>query len=176
MKTPTTRTMVVAALAAAAATALSSPAIASADNPPPCADGQVQVSNGGEYARSGHRAVVLNFKLAPGAAACTLTGYPGVDSGEGGPLLHADRTLFGWMGGLKPDQLTDNQLPTLTVSEFQAATALVEGVAADRTDPYHKCPTYSQLLVTPPDASTATTIWISMDTCELQVHPIGTSW
>jgi hypothetical protein len=62
------------------------------------------------------------------------------------------------------------------VSEYQAATALVEGVAADRQDPMRLCPTYRQLVVTPPDTTVPTTIPIGMDTCELQVHPIGTSW
>ena len=139
--------------------------------PAPCADGQVQVSRGGEYARTGHRAVVLRFRPAPGAQACTLTGYPGVDSGAGGPLLHAERTLAGFMGGLDTDRL-----PTLTVSEDQPATALVEGVAVDRLDPDRVCPTYRQLVVTPPDTTVATTIPIVMDTCALQVHPMGTSW
>jgi Protein of unknown function (DUF4232) len=147
------------------------PAVAHADPPPPCATGQVHVSNGGEHRASGHRLVVLEFSLAPGAQACTLTGYPGVDSGAGGPLLHADRTLSGFMGGLRTDAL-----PTLTVSEYQPATALVEGVAVDREDPYRLCPTYTELLVTPPDTTEATTIPIWMDTCELQVHPMGTTW
>jgi hypothetical protein len=163
-------TMLAAAAVTAAAT-IGLPATAHAEPAQPCADGQIQVHNGGEYARTGHRAVVLNFTLAPGAQDCTLTGYPGVDSGAGGPLLHADRTLTGWMGGLDTDQL-----PTLTVSKYQAATALVEGVAADRQDPERLCPTYRQLVVTPPDTTVATTIYIDMDTCELQVHPIGTSW
>jgi len=165
------KTPLLAALATMVATIVI-PAVAHADDPAqPCSDGQVEVHNGGEYARTGHRAVVLSFRLAPGAQACTLTGYPGVDSGAGGPLLRADRTLSGYMGGLNTDQL-----PPLAVSEYQAATALVEGVAADRQDPMRLCPTYRELLVTPPDTTKATTIHIGMDTCELQVHPIGTTW
>jgi hypothetical protein len=153
-----------------AASAIALPAIARAE-PAPCADGQVQVTNGGEHARTGHRAVVLSFRLAAGAQACTLTGYPGVDSGAGGPLLHAERTLSGFMGGLDTDRM-----PTLTVSEYQPATALVEGVAVDRLDAGHLCPTYRQLVVTPPDATVATAVPVGIDTCELQVHPMGTSW
>jgi hypothetical protein len=35
---------------------------------------------------------------------------------------------------------------------------------------------YTELLATPPDTTESTTVPISMDTCELQVHPMGTSW
>jgi hypothetical protein len=164
-------TLMLAGAAVTAAATVGLPAVAHADPAPPCATGQVRVSNGGEHRQSGHRAVVLTFRLAPGAQPCTLTGYPGVDSGGGGPLLHADRTLNGYMGGLDTDDL-----PTLTVSQYQPATALVEGVAVDRDDPYRLCPTYTDLLVTPPDTTESTTIPIWMDTCELQVHPMGTAW
>jgi hypothetical protein len=55
--------------------------LAHADPLPPCSGGQVQVSNGAQQAASGHREIVLVFSLAPGAQECSLTGYPGVDSG-----------------------------------------------------------------------------------------------
>jgi hypothetical protein len=160
---------------AAAVAAIAFPAAAHADDPAPCTDGQVQVSNGGEHRASGHRDVVLLFSLAPGAPACTLTGYPGVDSGAGGPLVHAERTLAGFMGGLRPDP---GVLPTVTVSPTQPANAVVEGVAVDTQHPTAdiKCPTYLELLVTPPDTTVAMTVPISMDTCQLQVHPMGSSW
>lgn len=32
---------------------------------------------------------------------CTLIGYAGVDSGAGGPLIHAQPTLRGYLGGLR---------------------------------------------------------------------------
>jgi hypothetical protein len=34
------------------------------------------------------------------AATAAATGYPGVDSGAGGPLIHAKRTLSGFMGAV----------------------------------------------------------------------------
>ena len=65
-----------------------------------CGSGQVTVTAEEPQAAVTHRAVTLTFGLAAGAAPCTLTGYPGVDSGAGGPLLHARRTPRGYMGGL----------------------------------------------------------------------------
>ena len=97
MKMSTLMTM----LAALAAATIAAPVTAHADSPAPCSDGQVQVSNGGQQAASGHRELVLVFSLAPGAQECSLTGYPGVDSGAGGPLIHASRTMAGFMGGLR---------------------------------------------------------------------------
>ncbi len=84
---------------------------------------------------SGHREVVLKFLLAPGDQPCTLTGYPGVDTGDGGPLLHAERTLSGFQGGLRTDRL-----PTVTVAADQPQYAVVEGVAVDKNDPYRQVP------------------------------------
>jgi hypothetical protein len=77
------------------------PLLAGSDAPPPCASGQVSVT-AEQQAQAGStlRAVTLAFGLAPGAGACTVTGYPGVDSGAGGPLVHADRSPRGYMGGL----------------------------------------------------------------------------
>jgi hypothetical protein len=124
-----------------------------------------------QQSASGHRAVVLKFVLAPGDQPCTLTGYPGVDTGDGGPLLHAERTLSGFQGGLRTDKL-----PTVTVAADQPQYAVVEGVAVDRNDPYHECPTYTELLVTAPDTTETFTVPVDIDTCELQVHPMGSEW
>jgi hypothetical protein len=156
-------------LAAVAAATIALPAAAHADTPPPCADGQVRVTNGGQQAASGHREIVLVFTLAPGAQECTLTGYPGVDSGVGGPLIHATRTMAGFMGGLRDTDVP----PTIPLTAGTPGRAVVEGVAVDRIDPNHKCPTYTDLQVTVPDTMNAVTVPVDIDTCELQVHPIG---
>jgi Protein of unknown function (DUF4232) len=133
---------------------------------PPCSSGQVDVSAGKTIAAVGHRGVVLTFALKPGAAACTLTGYPGVDSGAGGPLIHGNRTLSGYMGGLR-----DGAPTTVTVSSSQHATAVIEGVASGPDD--KKCPTYTDFHVTVPDTTDTMMVAATLDTCELQVHPIG---
>jgi hypothetical protein len=143
------------------------PAAAHGDPTPPCSDGQVQVSSGGLESASGHREVTLIFGLTPGAAPCTLTGYPGVDSGAGGPPIHATRTLSGFMGGVRTDTL-----PTVTVSPSQPASAVVEGVGFDPRDLNRSCPTYTDLRVTAPDTTHTVTVPAHIDTCELQIHPV----
>ena len=167
----TMKLTMVAAVGAAAASIIAVPATASAGTPPSCVDGQVQVSKGGEQAAAGHREVVLVFSLAPGARMCTLTGYPGVDSGAGGPLIQATRTVSGYMGGLRD---TDKPLP-IVITASAPGRAVVEGVAVDKDDPNGVCPTYTDLRVTAPDTYNAVTVPVNIDTCELQVHPVGSS-
>ncbi len=158
-------------VATAFAVNLGVPAVAHGDSAPACANGQTVVTNDLEQSASGHRIVVLKFSLAPGNSPCTLTGYPGVDTGDGGPPLHATRTLSGFMGGLRT-----NELPTATVAPGQTQYALVEGVAVDKNDVNRSCPTYTVLSVTPPDTTQASAIPVRIDTCELQVHPMGSQW
>lgn len=107
------------------------------------------------------------FALAPGATPCTLTGYPGVDSGAGGPLLHATRTLRGYLGGLPTGV---DIPPTVVVSSGHPAHATVEGIAIDADT--NQCPNYTDLLVTAPDTTGTVTVPATIDTCQLQVHPV----
>lgn len=141
--------------------------VARADTPPPpCSSGQVHVSNGGEQAAAGHRRVLLVFRLDPGDAPCTLTGYPGVASGAGGPSIQANWTLHGYMGGVQTEIP-----PTVTVSPSQPAYAVVEGAAVGDSD--RPCPTYTALQVIPPDTTDAAAVPANIDTCALQVHPVN---
>jgi hypothetical protein len=167
MKFPT----LMAAIAALAVATVAAPVTAHADPLPPCSGGQVQVSNGGQRAASGHREIVVVFSLAPGAQECSLTGFPGVDSGAGGPLIHATRTMAGFMGGLRNTEVP----PTLPVTATAPARAVVEGVAVDKADPNRACPKYTELLVTAPDTTTAATVPVDIDTCGLQVHPVDSA-
>jgi Protein of unknown function (DUF4232) len=151
----------------AVAAALTVPATAQADTPPaPCSSGHVQVSNGGEQAAAGHRRVLLVFSLSPGAGACTLTGYPGVASGAGGPLIQAEWTLSGYMGGVQSETPA-----VVTVSASQPAYAVVEGAAVSDSD--QPCPTYTDLRVIAPDTTDAVTVPAGIDACGLQVHPVS---
>ncbi len=115
----------------------------------------------------GHRALTLIFSLAGGAAPCTLDGYPWVDSGAGGERIHAAPEPRGDMGGLPAGV---DVPPTVTLSISTQAQAIVEGMAADGDG--NKCPTYTDLLVYPPDIDTVFTVPATIDACELQVHPI----
>lgn len=155
------------ALGLAATLAVGSLPLAHADTPAPCESGRIQVSNGGEQAAAGHRRVLLVFSLVPGAAPCTLRGYPGVVSGAGGPVVQADWTRAGYMGGAASD--TESVVP---VSDAQPAYAVVEGAAVDPDDPDRPCPTYTELQVIPPDTTDATVVATHIDTCRLQVHPV----
>ncbi|WP_227838459.1 DUF4232 domain-containing protein [Nocardia aurantia] len=114
-----------------------------------------------------HRGVRLTFSLVGAAAPCALHGYPGVDSGAGGPLLHATRTPRGFMGGLPAG---DDTAPVIRLDADHLAHAIVEGVAVDAAG--NGCPQYTGLLVTPPDSTETTTVAVPIDTCALQVHPV----
>lgn len=137
------------------------------DQPPPCASGHVVVSAMPLRAGVGHRGVPLMFSLAPGLGPCTLTGYPGVDSGAGGPLIHAGRTPRGYLGGL-PSGV--DVPPTVTLWTGHPAQAVVEGLAVDADG--SQCPTYTDLRVTAPDTTDTVTVPVVIDTCQLQVHPV----
>jgi Protein of unknown function (DUF4232) len=133
---------------------------------PPCGSGQVAVTVDEPVTIGTHRAVLVDFALAAGASRCALTGYPGVDTGAGGPLVHAERTVSGYLGGLPNGAPT-----TVTISAFQQAHAVVEGDVVDTIG--NPCPTYTQLLVTVPDTTDTSTVAATLDACSLTVHPIG---
>lgn len=138
-----------------------------ADAPAPCWSDQIAVTASPTQAAVGHRAATLVFSLAGGGEACTLTGYPGVDSGSGGPLIHAQPTLRGYMGGLPGGVEVP---PTVILSLSTQAQAVVEGIAVDAGG--NSCPTYTDLLVNPPDTTVVLTVPVTIDACGLQVHPV----
>jgi Protein of unknown function (DUF4232) len=138
-----------------------------ADEPTPCWGDQVAVNASSTQAEVGHRSVTLVFSLAGGAGPCTLAGYPIVDSGAGGSLIHAEPTLRGFMGGLPASA---DRPPTVTLSLTQQAQAIVEGMAVDESG--NQCPTYTDLRVNPPDTQLLMTVPTTIDACHLQVHPI----
>lgn len=121
----------------------------------------------GPEAAVGHRAVTLIFAPAPGAAPCTLTGYPKVESGSGGPPVSAQATLRGYMGGL-PDGV--DEPPTVTVSPSQRAEAVVEGMSVNAGG--GPCPDYTDLNVTPPGGAASVSVAAALQSCQLQVHPV----
>ncbi|MBY8863273.1 DUF4232 domain-containing protein [Nocardia sp. CA2R105] len=129
----------------------------------PCAGSQLVVSGKALGAAMMHRGVQLTFALAAGAAQCTLQGYPGVDTGVGGPVVHAARTPTGYMGG--PGAGT-----VVTVRSDSPAHAIVEATAMGPDG--GECTMYSTLLVTPPNTTDTRTVNVGINGCELQVHPI----
>lgn len=114
-----------------------------------------------------HRGVELTFALAADTPPCTISGYPGVDTGEGGPVLHAERTPRGYMGGL-PQR--DDAPPAVTVLPGRPARAVAEGSAIGPAG--QDCPLYTSLAVTSPNSTDTRTLHTTIDTCALQVHPV----
>ena len=137
------------------------------DQATPCWGEQVAVSASPTEGAVGHRALTLTFSLAGGADPCTLTGYPSVESGAGGPDIHAKPTLRGYMGGLPNDV---DAPPTVTLSLADQGQAVVEGMATDAKG--DQCASYSELRVNPPNTIIVLTVPATIDACELQVHPI----
>jgi hypothetical protein len=121
----------------------------------------------------GHRAVTLTFSLAGGGEACTLSGYPGVESSAGGPAIAAEPTLRGYMGGLPAGVKVP---PTVILSVSTQAQSIVEGLAGTAVDgnsnPSGSCPTYTDLRVNPPGTTTVFTVPAAIEACNLQVHPV----
>lgn len=138
-----------------------------ADAPTPCWSDRIAVTASPAQGAVGHRGLTLTFSLAGGAEPCTLTGYAGVDSGAGGPLIHAQPTPRGYLGGLPADVSVP---PTVILSISTQGQAIIEGLAVDAAG--NPCPTYTDLLVNPPDTTAVMTVSATIDACELQVHPI----
>lgn len=118
---------------------------------------------------AGHIVAVLAFKNTS-TQTCTLVGYPGVaglDS-AGHQVVQATRTLNGYVRVLPPNVVHP---PVVTLSPGQTASAIVEGsdvTVGNQTG----CPTYPQLLVTPPNTTHSVLINFAMPGCiPVQVHP-----
>ena len=145
-------------------------AYADAD-PPPCTSTQVVVGfMAATEAAVSHQAVLLSFELASYAQPCAITGYPGVDTRDGGPRISAERTLRGYLGGLPTGS---DALPTVTMKTDKTAYAFIEDDAVDADG--NACPTYTSLRVTPPDSTDTQNVSVTITACELQIHPIGST-
>jgi len=133
---------------------------------PACQNGDVDVGATAMSPGVGHRGVELEFSLAPNSAPCTLTGYPGVDTGSGGryctPSAHCAAIWAGSRGCHN-----DHAGPR------HGAVAVVEGVAVD--DNGNQCPSYATLRVTPPNTTETISVAVVayIDACALQVHPVA---
>ncbi|MFI7000743.1 DUF4232 domain-containing protein [Nocardia sp. NPDC050175] len=147
---------------------------ATSDEPPsvgskqvsPCAAGQLVLSATEVSPGSTHRGVQITVGLANGTPACEISGYPEIVADEGGPVIRADHTPRGYLGGLPPDR----DAPPVVIMTAAPAAAIVEGMAVDANG--NSCPTYTRLRVTPPNAPTPQPIAATITACTLEVHPI----
>ena len=114
-----------------------------------------------------HHGYVLLFHNR--GAACTVSGYPGVDalSAQGHVLVRARRTKRGYLGGLKPGHL----IPKVRLARGKTASALLEWVTG-----FQSCPHAHSLKVTAPDAVRSVRFTPkslgSERLCHLQIHPV----
>lgn len=134
----------------------------------PCAPDRLVLSATEVSPGATHRGVQITFGLINGTPACELSGYPEVEADEGGPAIRADHTPRGYLGGLP---LGYDAPPPVTVTDNNApATAIVEGMAVDAVG--NPCPTYTRLLVTPPNAPASHPVAATITACTLEVHPL----
>jgi hypothetical protein len=171
LRSPLVHSFAAAATGYVATTLLGPPAWAApadiVDQPTPCWSEQVAVSASPAQGAAGHRGLTLTFTLAGGADQCTLTGYPGVDSGAGGPSIHAKPTPRGYLGGLP---FGVDVPPSVILSLSTQGQAIVEGLGFDADG--NACPTYTDLAVSPPDIIEVFTVPATIDACRLEVHPV----
>ena len=140
--------------------------IATGDEGTPCWGEQIAVNASPTDSAAGHRRVILTFSLV-GGEPCTLTGYPSVDSGTGGPTIHAEPTPRGDMGGLPA---AVDEPPSVILSVSTQGQAIVEGMAVDSSG--SACPRYTDLRISPPAINMVFTVPAAIEACQLQVHPV----
>ncbi|MGV9664229.1 DUF4232 domain-containing protein [Nocardia niigatensis] len=136
---------------------------------PACASGQVDITAQSMGAAMSHDGITLTFAIANPSQACTLTGYPGMDEiTDTGTVIHADRTLNGYIGGLPAG--TDTP-PTVVVKSGHPAHAIAEGTSCG---PYNKPdPKIVKTEVTAPNSTDTRVIDTAIYTCPLKIHPVA---
>lgn len=134
--------------------------------PARCALNRLAVTLQPTQGSAGHFGVVLEFENE--GPTCTLQGYPEVDGilFDGTHIVSAERTEFGYLGGVK-----DGSLPTVVLSTGEAGSALVEGETGDVAG-RGECLAYQTYLVTPPDAMEPVSLRSPYPLCYPEVHPV----
>ncbi len=138
--------------------------------PSPCRSSDLAVTFGGGGAGLGHVSTTLLFWNVS-KTTCTLYGYPGVAglNSSGKQEVQALRTKSGYLGGLRGQS---SKLPLTTLAPGRVASAIVEGTDVP-VGAATSCPTYSALLVTPPNTKKSTNLTEKLPGCSrIQVHPV----
>ena len=132
-----------------------------------CGNSSVAVSNSPSQGATGHSSFVLLFTNV-GGTTCTLTGYPGLDArGSSNQVLaHAQRTLFGFMGGAAA-------VTTVTLAPGGLASATVEWLNFNPVTT-GDCTFSKSVAATPPNTTKTVHLPVSVSICQLQVHPVVT--
>ncbi|MGH7919698.1 MAG: DUF4232 domain-containing protein [Candidatus Dormibacteraceae bacterium] len=140
-----------------------------------CAGDQLSVSAVSDGTAGGHGADILLITNTA-TSICQIGGYPGVDGlFANGAAVHAQRTLSGYLGGIR-----SGSIPILSLAPGQVGSAVVEGLNLSTTGA--PCPRFATFAVTPPNTTTTSQLVPpggSFSYCQgsLQVHPMvaGTS-
>ncbi len=136
-----------------------------------CTTAQLTISLGVMESGLSHYGYILLFKN--NGPSCSVYGYPGLDADNaaGVAVVHAQRTLSGYLGGLGQEVAE----PMVSLTTGQTASALFEGYAPGVLST--PCPTYTTLVVTPPNETHPIQLNSPQTVCQLQIHPVvpGTS-
>jgi hypothetical protein len=137
---------------------------APAAGPTSCTTSQLKVTTAPVSGGLNHVGIALVFTNE--GPVCSLAGYPGVDGANNGiPVVAAQRTPNGYLGGLGAGSTPT----TVTLATGQAASALLEGLEGGVSG--QACPTYTNLLVTPPNDTQSTTV-SDATICSPEIHPV----
>jgi Protein of unknown function (DUF4232) len=135
-----------------------------------CTGADLIVTVGPWNGAGGHGSLPLRFRNTS-AAACSITGYPGVAalSTDGREAVQAARTVRGYSGGLP----SGAGIPVVSVPPGWTAMAVAEWIETPTTAGA-TCVSYPAVLVTPPNTTHSTRVSVShLSVCrDLQVHPV----
>ena len=130
-----------------------------------CAGSQLGVSAGQSDGAAGHIGARVIFKNNSGSA-CTLYGFPGVAGldASGKQQVQATRVTSGYLGTATAS--------TVLLAPGATASSLVGGVDVPSGNAT-SCPSYPDLLVTPPGTKASSKVALSMPGCPtLVVYPV----
>jgi hypothetical protein len=146
--------------APATVTVTNAPTAPTPDAAGPCADDDLEVTNGTLESANTQRHVILSFKNTS-SHSCTLVGYPGADlvTPAGGVLINVPR---------RPA----NAAPHLTLNPREVATADVIAYAID-TETGNACPRWGNLVVTPPNGFVSHPMTVDMPICTASISAVG---
>jgi hypothetical protein len=134
-----------------------------------CEFGQLTVTASSGGAATGHIADLLLVKNTS-TSPCHLSGYPGVAglNGSGKQEVQANRTLNGFMGGV----LSGSRMPIVILAPGATASSVLEGTDMP-VGGASTCPTYPELLVTPPNTRQSVKVAVGIEGCSpISVHPV----
>ena len=164
MTTLRTKIAALGSLTAVALTGVIATATGAAAATPACGS-TLAVSRTLTLGAGGHGSFTLLYRNT-GAHACTLRGYPGLDTltSTGHLVSHATRTLSGSAGGA-------TAVRTITVLPQAFASATVEWLNFNPITS-GACPASGLVATTVPNTTRTQRLAVGLTACRLQIHPV----